>query len=278
MFSYDALHIFNVLGGILMPDNNTTPSVVVSDLGIQLYLGRNHSAYLKDTLLDTLKGQRPEHRQKFWALRNISFTLYPGDRLAILGTNGSGKSTLLKAISDIYTPNEGYIEKHGTLAPLLELGAGFNSYYNAVENIHLYGTILGYSRSFLSERINEIITFAELEDFADVPIKNYSSGMRSRLGFAICTSINPDILILDEVFAVGDAKFLKKSEERLMKIINDKTTVLFVSHSLELVQNICNKGLILQKGKPVALGEIDETVSCYKKLIGIENPEKKVNV
>lgn len=255
-----------------MSENNLTPSVVVSDLGLQLYLGRNTGSSLKDTFMNIVHGRKQENRQKFWALRNISFTLYPGDRLAILGANGSGKSTLLKAIANIYTPNEGHIEKHGKLAPLIELGAGFNIYYNAIENIYLYGTILGYPRSFLSKRIDEIISFAELEDFADVPIKNYSSGMKSRLGFSICTAINPDILILDEVFAVGDAKFRKKSEDRMMQIINSKTTVLFVSHSMELVKNVCNKGLVLQKGKPVAFGDTDEAIAKYTELISVEKP------
>ena len=197
----------------------------------------------------------------------MNFELKKGERLGILGLNGAGKSTLLKVIAGVYKATTGTVERHGVVAPLLELGAGFDMQYTARENIYLYGAVLGYSREFIEEKFDEIIEFAELGKFVDVPLKNYSSGMKSRLGFAICTAVKPDILILDEVLSVGDAKFKKKSEKRVTDMFDDGVTVLFVSHSLAQVKRLCNKAIILDHGKMIAYGDINEVAPIYEKMI-----------
>ena len=197
----------------------------------------------------------------------MSFTLNEGDRIGILGLNGAGKSTLLKVIAGVYKPSTGSVERNGVLAPLLELGAGFDPQYTGAENIYLYGAVLGYSKKFIDEKFDEIVEFSELGEFIDVPIKNYSSGMRARLGFSIVSLVSPDILILDEVLAVGDAKFRKKSEAKVMSMFDKGTTVLFVSHSLEQVKRLCNKAMILEHGELKAIGDIGEISKIYEKMI-----------
>lgn len=240
-------------------------SIDVRDVGLKFRLNKERSDTLFETIRKFMRGVRPEF-EEFWALKDISFSINPGDRLAILGSNGAGKSTLLKVIAGVLKPTEGSIRCEGRIAPLLELGAGFNLQYTAWENIYLYGAILGYSRAFLDEKVDEIIQFANLRKFADVPIKNYSSGMRARLGFSICTAVQPDILILDEVLAVGDAKFRIKSAQRIDSLINDSMSVLFVSHSVENVLRICNKGMILADGRIVAYGDLEEIVERYTEM------------
>lgn len=207
------------------------------------------------------------HFQEFWALTDVSFELQEGDRLGILGFNGAGKSTLLKTIAGVLKPTKGSIVVNGKIVPLLELGAGFDAQYTGAENIYLYGAMLGYSKAFIKEKFDEIVEFSELGDFINVPVKNYSSGMKSRLGFAIATVVEPEILILDEVLSVGDAKFKKKSEAKIMSMFDKGVTVLFVSHSLEQVKRLCNKAIILEKGRIVASGSIDEIAEIYKKKI-----------
>ena len=204
---------------------------------------------------------------EFWALKDINFTVEEGDRVGILGLNGAGKSTLLKIIAGVFKPTEGTVAKHGKTIPLLELGAGFEPQYTGRENIFFYGSMLGYSKSFLKKRLDEIISFSELGEFIDVPIKNYSSGMKARLGFSIATLVSPKILILDEVLSVGDAKFKKKSEKKIMDMFDSGVTVLFVSHSLSQVRRICNKALILEKGRLVAYGDIKEVSAQYEEMI-----------
>ncbi|WP_092559034.1 ABC transporter ATP-binding protein [Anaeromicropila populeti] len=201
---------------------------------------------------------------EYTALDHVSFQLEKGDRLGILGLNGAGKSTLLKVIAGVQKPTEGSVSVAGRIVPLLELGAGFEKQYTGAENIYLYGTVLGYSREFIKEKYEEIIEFSELGDFINVPVKNYSSGMKSRLGFAIATVVEPDILILDEVLAVGDAKFKKKCEAKIQGMFDRGITVLFVSHSLQQVQRICNKGILLEKGRLIASGMIDEVAALYE--------------
>ena len=204
---------------------------------------------------------------EFWALTDVSFELERGDRLGILGFNGAGKSTLLKVIAGVFRPTKGSVERSGVIAPLIELGAGFDPQYTGMENIYLYGACLGYSHKFIDDKLDDIIGFSELKDFIDVPLKNYSSGMKARLGFAIATVVEPDILILDEVLSVGDAKFKKKSEDRLLKLLDKGVTVLFVSHSTEQVRRICNKALILEKGKIVDIGDVEPVVEHYEKMV-----------
>ena len=202
--------------------------------------------------------------KKFYALQNIDIEVKKGDHLAILGLNGAGKSTLLKTIVGVYKPTEGTVEKCGVIAPLLELGAGFDPNYSGKENIYLYGAILGYDRNYIDKKYNEIVEFSELGHFIDVPVKNYSSGMKARLGFSIATAVEPDVLILDEVLSVGDAKFRKKSLAKVKSMFEDGVTVLFVSHNIEQVKSICNKAILLEKGKIIARGSIDEVIPVYE--------------
>lgn len=204
---------------------------------------------------------------EFWALKDVSFTIEKGDRVGILGLNGAGKSTLMKVIAGVFRPTEGTIEKEGVLAPMIELGAGFDMQYTGAENIYLYGAVLGHSRKFMESKFDEIVEFSELKEFIDVPLKNYSSGMKARLGFSIATVLKPDILILDEVLSVGDAKFRKKSEKKLMDMMDTGITVLFVSHNLDQVKRICNKAMILEHGKLITYGEIGEVAKQYQELI-----------
>ena len=253
---------------------NTGHSVEVEDVGIRLHLNREKNRTVKDAVFDLVQGKKKE-TEEFWPLRHIRFDLNKGDRMAIFGLNGSGKSTLLKIIAGVYPPSEGTVQVDGTIAPLLELGAGFCEYYTAVENIYLYSAILGYSHAFIEEREQEIIDFAELWDYTDVPVRNFSSGMRSRLGFAICTTVNPDILILDEVLSVGDAKFQKKSEKRLFDMMDRNTTVLFVSHSIEQAKRLCSKALVLDRGEMAGCGEMEEMAGLYGTIIADNRSAKR---
>jgi len=216
---------------------------------------------LKEYVIKLLKRQLLF--QEFWALRDISFEVERGDRLGIVGLNGAGKSTLLKIISGVMKPTEGNVDIHGRVVPLLELGAGFDHNYTGRENIYLNGAILGYSKEFIEEKFHEIVEFSEIGQFIDVPLKNYSSGMKARLGFSIATVVEPEILILDEVLSVGDAKFKQKSEERILQLFDKGITVLFVSHSTEQVQRLCNKAIWLEHGKIIMQGSADEVCTKY---------------
>ena len=241
------------------------PAIEVDNVSMKFNLSKEKVDSLKDYVIKILK--KDIHYNEFWALKNISFTVEKGDRVGILGLNGAGKSTLLKVISGVFKPTEGTVNKSGKIVPLLELGAGFDPQYTGTENIFLYGAMLGYSKKFIQEKYDEIVKFSELEKFMDVPVKNYSSGMKSRLGFSIATVVEPKILILDEVLSVGDAKFRKKSENKIMSMFDSGVTVLFVSHSLDQVKRLCNKAMILEKGKLIAYGDIDPISEQYSKMI-----------
>ena len=204
---------------------------------------------------------------EFWALRDVSFKVEKGDRVGIMGFNGAGKSTLLKVIAGVLKPTQGKAKVKGVIAPMLELGAGFDMNYSGKENIYLYGATMGFSRKFIDEKYDEIVEFSELGDFISAPLKSYSSGMKSRLGFAIATAVKPDVLILDEVLSVGDAAFKEKSEQRILDMMNDGATVLFVSHNTDRVKKICNKAIILTKGQLVAQGEVNEICDMYEEMV-----------
>ena len=204
--------------------------------------------------------------KKFHALNNISFDVKKGEHLAILGFNGAGKSTLLKAIVGVYKPATGKIEKCGVIAPLLELGAGFDPNYSGKENIFLYGAILGYSREYIESKYDEIVEFSELGNFINVPLKNYSSGMKARLGFSIATAVEPDVLILDEVLSVGDAKFRTKSLKKVQSMFEKGVTVLFVSHSIDQVKAICDTAILLDHGNIIAQGDVDTVSDIYDEM------------
>ena len=241
-------------------------AIEVDNVSMKFNLSREKVDSLKDYIFKTIK--REIQYNEFWALKNVSFSVEKGDRVGILGLNGAGKSTLLKVISGVFKPTEGHVDKHGKMVPLLELGAGFDPQYTGKENIYLYGAMLGHTKKFIDSKYDEIVEFSELQKFMDVPVKNYSSGMKSRLGFSIATVVEPKILILDEVLSVGDAKFRKKSEKKIMSMFDSGVTVLFVSHSLEQVQRLCNKAMILEKGKLIAYGDIDPISEQYSKMIG----------
>ncbi len=237
----------------------------VDHVGMKFNLSKEKVDSLKDYIIKSLKHELAYN--EFWALKDVDFTMQKGERLGILGLNGAGKSTLLKVIAGVFKPTEGKVSKKGKIAPLLELGAGFDMQYTGAENIYLYGAVLGYSKKFIEEKFDEIVSFSELEKFIDVPLKNYSSGMKSRLGFSIATVVEPEILILDEVLSVGDAKFRKKSEAKVMSMFERGVTVLFVSHSLEQVRRLCNKAVILDKGRVKAYGDIQEVAEVYEKML-----------
>ncbi|MBK8443057.1 MAG: ATP-binding cassette domain-containing protein [Sphingobacteriales bacterium] len=206
------------------------------------------------------------HHEDFWALRNISFELEQGDILGIVGKNGAGKSTLLKIISRITAPTEGAVRIRGKVASLLEVGTGFHPELTGRENIYLNGTILGMRRSDIKAVEEAIIDFSEIRQHIDSPIKHYSSGMRARLGFAVATHLNPDVVIIDEVLSVGDADFQRKSMTKMRDIAKSGKTVFFVSHNLNSVQSLCNKGLYLQRGEMMFFGDIEETLNQYRDL------------
>jgi ABC transporter related protein len=203
--------------------------------------------------------------EKMWALREINLKIEEGDVWGIVGFNGAGKSTLLKVISGILKPTTGEVKINGNISPLIELGAGFDMDLTARENIFLNGYILGYSKNLLKEKFDEIVEFSELKNFIDVPLKNFSSGMVARLGFAIATIIEPKILIVDEILSVGDFKFQQKSEKKIKAMMGNGTTVIFVSHSVAQVEEICNKAVWLEKGKIKKIGNAKEICEEYRK-------------
>ena len=246
--------------------------IKVDHVSMKFNLDKEKVDNLKEYIIRKLKGNL--QYKKFVALNDVDFEVKKGERLAILGFNGAGKSTLLKTIVGVYKPTEGTVYKQGVIAPLLELGAGFDMNYSGRENIYLYGAILGYSREYISSKIDEIIEFSELGHFIEVPVKNYSSGMRARLGFSIATAVDPDVLILDEVLSVGDAKFKKKSLAKVRSMFDKGVTVLFVSHNIDQVKAICNKAILLEKGTVIAYGDVEEVAAIYEEKTAKPKPKK----
>lgn len=232
-------------------------------------LSKEKTDNLKEYVIKFIK--RELHYDPFWALKGVSFEVERGDKFGIVGLNGAGKSTILKIISGVMKPTEGNIQVKGSMVPLLEMGAGFDPDYTGRENIFLKGALLGYNRRFLEEKFDEIVEFSELEEFIDVPLKNYSSGMKARLAFSIATMVEPEILILDEVLSVGDAKFQQKSREKMNSLLNEDATVLFVSHSTYQVKTICNKAIWLHQGELIAEGSAEEVCDLYDKWINEES-------
>lgn len=244
-------------------------AVKVDNVSILFNLNKEGVDSFKEYMIKLLKRQL--HYDEFWALTDVSFELKKGERLGIMGLNGAGKSTLLKTIAGVLKPSKGSVTVKGVIAPLLELGAGFDGQYTGKENIFLYGSVMGYSREFIASKYDEIVAFSELKKFIDVPLKNYSSGMKARLGFAIATAVEPEVLILDEVLSVGDAKFRAKSEKKVRSMFDKGVTVLFVSHSVAQVKSICNKAILLEHGKIIASGEVEDICAIYE-----ERTDKKL--
>jgi len=218
---------------------------------------------LKEMFIKQLK--RQIEYKTLRALDNVSFEVKKGEVFGIIGLNGAGKSTLLKIVSGILKPTSGEVICRGTIAPLIELGAGFNGQLSGLENIYLNGLLLGFSKKFIHEKLDEIIAFSELEEFIHMPLKNYSSGMKARLGFSIATCVQPDLLIVDEVLAVGDIKFREKCENRIQSMIDSGTSVLLVSHSLSQIKKLCKRVLWLDRGKVKAIGETERIIKEYHK-------------
>ena len=204
--------------------------------------------------------------KEFLALQDVSLKVKRGESWALIGVNGSGKSTLLKAISGILKPYKGTVSVLGTIAPLIELGAGFDGNLTARENIYLNGTVLGHTKKFMDEHFDEIVEFAELWDFLDTPIKNFSSGMKARLGFSVATMVAPDVLIVDEILAVGDFLFKKKCTERMNQMLQGGTTLLYVSHSIESVRELCTHALWLDKGRVCMSGTVNDVCIAYENM------------
>lgn len=217
---------------------------------------------LKEYVIKLLKGELMF--EEFFALKDINFKVKKGESWALIGKNGSGKSTLLKLISGILKPYKGTVQIKGTISPLIELGAGFDPELTARENIFLNGAILGHSRSFIEENFEKIVDFSELHDFLDTPIKNFSSGMAARLGFSIATISKPDILIVDEILAVGDFAFQQKCKARMEELLSGGTTLIFVSHTIEQVKELCQYSVWLNNGIIVEQGLTSEVVEKYQ--------------
>lgn len=219
---------------------------------------------LKEYIVRLIKGKLLYN--EFIALKDVSFEVKKGDILGIVGFNGAGKSTLLKILAGVLVPSSGKVITKGTIAPLIEVGAGFDPELTAKENIFLNGAILGHDHKFLETHFDEIIDFAELRSFINVPVKNFSSGMYARLGFAIATIVNPDILIVDEILSVGDYKFQEKCEQRIQEMINQGTTIILVSHDIKMIERLCNKVLWLEHGMKKDFAKTEEVCIEYKNI------------
>lgn len=242
-----------------MSDNKIM--IHASDVSMRFRLTDNRATSLKEFVTRKLRGDLKS--TDFWALKHIDFDVYEGEVLGVIGRNGSGKSTLLKIISGILKPTEGSVVSYGNIVPMLELGSGFDPEMTGRENIFLNGAILGYTEEFLKEKYDEILEFSELGQFIDVPIRNYSSGMLARLAFSVATVVNPQILIVDEILSVGDENFQAKSRARMMDLMSGGTTVLFVSHSLPQIREMCNRVLWIDSGDMRMIGDTQTVCDAY---------------
>ena len=244
-------------------DFSQQPVVVdARHVSMRFTLAQEKTETLKEYLVKMLRGKLMFN--EFYALKDVSFTVHKGESVALIGRNGSGKSTMLKVVAGVMYPSQGGCTVHGSIAPMIELGAGFDMDLTARENVYLNGAVLGYDRAYMDEHFHNIIDFAELWDFIDVPVKNFSSGMVTRLGFAIATEVTADLLVVDEVLAVGDFMFQQKCMERLHKMLNAGTTLLFVSHSSEQVRQLCQRAIWLDHGVKRGDGPADEVCTMYE--------------
>ena len=237
--------------------------VTVEHVTVRFRMADDKVGTLKEFVIRLLTRKMKYH--EFYALNDVSFKIHKGDVLGIIGHNGAGKSTLLKVISGIMKPSKGDVKTHGNIVPMLELGSGFDFEMTGRENIFLNGAILGYSEEFLKHKYDEIVAFSGLGEFIEMPLRNYSSGMVMRLAFSIATVVNPEILIVDEILAVGDADFQEKSQKRMMELMSGGTTVLFVSHTLSQIRKMCNKVLWIEHGTMMAFGKTKEICDRYER-------------
>lgn len=240
-------------------DNDTV--IDVNHVAMEFNLSQEKTDNLKEFVIKAIKKEL--RFQSFWALNDVSFKIHKGEKVAFIGSNGAGKSTLLKIVAGVMKPTKGNVEVHGRMAPLLALGSGFDPNYTGSENIYLNGSFLGYSKQYMKKKYDEIVEFSEIGDFIDVPIKNYSSGMKSRLAFSIATAVKSQILILDEVLSVGDVSFKEKSTKKMREMMAGDVTLLFVSHSISQVRELCDRALWINHGKLVMDGEVNEVCDKY---------------
>lgn len=238
--------------------------IKVNNVSMKFNLGIEKNFSLKQFFIDVLKRKKKE-KNEFWALNDVSFEVKKGEVVGFIGTNGAGKSTLLKLIAGVMKPTKGNIEIYGNICPMIELGAGFDMDLTARENIYLNGAVLGYTKNFIDEKFDEIVDFSELRDFLDVPVRNFSSGMVARLAFSIATIVDPEILIVDEILSVGDIAFQQKSEKKMRTMIGGGTTVLFVSHSIDQIKNLCDRVVWLDHGNVKQIGQAKEVCDAYYK-------------
>lgn len=236
--------------------------IKVNNVSMKFNLGIEKNFSIKQAFIDILSRKKKE-KSFFWALDDVSFSVQKGEVVGFIGNNGAGKSTLLKVISGVMKPTKGNVEIYGNICPMIELGAGFDYELTARENIYLNGAVLGYTKEFIDSKFDEIVNFSELRDFLDAPVRNFSSGMVARLAFSIATVVDPEILIVDEILSVGDIAFQQKSENKMKSMITGGTTVLFVSHSIEQIKNLCNRVVWLEHGKIKKVGQAKEICEEY---------------
>lgn len=254
----------------------------IKNVGMKFNLGIEKNFSIKQGFVNLLdpkirkKRKEVKNKNTFWALSDVTFHIDKGEVVGLIGSNGAGKSTLLKVVSGVMKPTKGKVQVNGIISPMIELGAGFDDELTARENIFLNGSILGYQKHFLEKKFDEIVEFSELKDFLDVPLKNFSSGMVAKLAFSIATIVDPEILIVDEILSVGDIKFQEKSKNKMLELIKGGTTVLYVSHSLASIQELCTKVVWLEHGKIIEIGDPDTVcANYYKKQMGKELNDKK---
>lgn len=237
----------------------------IENVSMKFNLGIEKDFSMKQAFINIFKGKNKKKPEDFWALKNVNFHINKGEVVGLIGSNGAGKSTLLKVVSGVMKPTSGKVTVNGVISPMIELGAGFDANLTARENIYLNGAILGYSKQFLDDKFEEIVEFSELRDFLDVPVKNFSSGMTAKLAFSIATIVNPEILIVDEILSVGDIKFQEKSKKKMMEMIKGGTTVLYVSHSMQSIEDLCTKVVWLEHGKVIKMGDTKKICEEYYK-------------
>lgn len=239
------------------------PIIEVNDVSMRFRMANDRISSIKEFAIAKLTGKL-EYKE-FEALKHVSFDVQRGEVVGLIGHNGAGKSTMLKVISGILKPTEGSVTVRGNIAPMLELGSGFDFDMTGRENIFLNGAILGYSEEFLNSKYQEIVDFSEIGQFMDMPLRNYSSGMIARLAFSIATVVVPEVLIVDEVLSVGDADFQEKSRRRMMELMSGGTTVLFVSHSLQQIRQMCTRVVWLEHGEVQRFGDVTEICDEYER-------------
>ena len=238
--------------------------IELNNVSMKFNLGIEKNFSIKQAFVNLFSFKHKKKKKEYFnALSDISFKVEKGEVVGLIGSNGAGKSTLLKVVSGVMKPTKGTVKVNGVISPMIELGAGFDMELTARENIYLNGAILGYSKKFLDNKFEEIVEFSELRDFLDVPIKNFSSGMTAKLAFSIATIVNPEILIVDEILSVGDIKFQEKSKNKMLEMIKGGTTVLYVSHSLESIKELCDKVIWIEHGKMIKMGEAKEICEEY---------------